>query len=402
MHSIEWRPVEDIRPYERNPRINDKAVGAVASSIDEFGWKQPLVVDSNGVIIVGHTRLKAAIKLGLNEVPVIVADDLDEEQVMAYRLVDNRTAELAEWDKGLLEDELFEIEDLDMSAFGFDEREIFAKEKDGLEEDEAPESPEERCQEGDVWQLGEHRLICGDSQNRKTMERLMDGKEADLLLTDPPLDGPRLKIPLKESLINIDRYTKPGCPFYIWAAHGLILRDVMNAVSDTNFEIKQTLEWIKSKFSLGRSDYHCQHETCLYGWKPGEHYFASSREESTSFDFSKPVESMSKEELVEIAKTMVKEAQTDTLFYDKPNKSKVPMKPVSLFGHLILNSSRPGEIVIDVFAGGGTTVIAAEQTGRIAYMADPDPHHCDIILERYKNLTGNDPELVERTFNEDQ
>lgn len=186
---IEWRGVDEVTPYENNPRDNEGAVEYVANSIREFGWKQPIVVDSDGVIIAGHTRHKAAKRLGMDTVPVVVASDLTPAQVNAYRLADNKTAEMATWDATMLREELDGLQvDFDMGAFGFDDMDLREPELEEItaEEDEVPELSTPRCKLGDIWQLGDHRLICGDSTDPRVIEALMDGEQADLLLTDPP------------------------------------------------------------------------------------------------------------------------------------------------------------------------------------------------------------------------
>ena len=181
---VSERLVQEIIPYENNPRNNDEAVDKVAESIREFGFQQPIVIDKDGVVIVGHTRLKAAKKLGLETVPVVMADNLTEEQAKAYRLADNKTNEFAEWDFDALDIELLDIKDIDMGRFGF---EVAQEADDGeIIEDDFTEDVEPRAKAGDIWQLGEHRLICGDSTEQETIEKLMDGNEADLLITDPP------------------------------------------------------------------------------------------------------------------------------------------------------------------------------------------------------------------------
>ena len=180
---VQYVPIGQVKPYENNPRKNKAAVDYVANSIKEFGWRQPIVTDKDFVIIVGHTRLQAAKKLKLKEVPVLVADDMTEEQAKAYRLADNKTAEFAEWDFDLLNDELLNL-DMDMTLFGFEDSE--EEEPQEIIEDEIPEAAESRCKLGDLWQLGEHRLICGDSTDPAVIDRLMDGVKADMVFTDPP------------------------------------------------------------------------------------------------------------------------------------------------------------------------------------------------------------------------
>lgn len=347
-----------LKEYKNNPRNNDGAVDAVAESIKQFGFKVPIVIDRDNVIVAGHTRLKAARNIGLEKVPCIVADDLTPEQIKAYRLVDNKTAELAEWDFSALEIELAELEsDFDMSAFGFDISDF--EDIHEITEDEAPEVDEENepiCKMGDVWQLGNHRLMCGDSTNVSDVEKLMNGDKADLLLTDPPYNvayegrtKEKLKIEnddmsdeeFQEFLIsafeNSNIVMKDGASFYIWHAdiEGFNFRA---ACKKTGWKIRQCLIWVKNSIVLGRQDYQWKHEPCLYGWKDGAaHYFVDDRTQSTVWEFNKPLR----------------------------NIEHPTMKPVDLIARAINNSSRSDNIVLDIFGGSGTTLIACEQLNRL-------------------------------------
>lgn len=304
MKTIEMRTGE-LAPYHGNPRKNDAAVEAVANSIREFGFKQPIVVDSENVVIVGHTRLEAAKRLGLETVPVIVADDLDEEKARAYRLADNRTNELSEWDWGLLEAELAAIDGIEMSDFGFsadDVRiDVDAKleevEEDGYDPDEG--GSQARCSPGDVWTLGDHRLMCGDSTDAAQVARLMGGEQADMLLTDPPynvayegktadaltiendnMDDASFRAFLTDAFKAGDASMRPGAAFYVWHAdsEGFNFRA---AAKDAGWTLRQCLVWSKNAIVMGRQDYQWQHEPCLYGWKDGAaHYFVDNRRQS--------------------------------------------------------------------------------------------------------------------------
>ena len=370
-----------LKEYKNNPRNNDGAVDAVAESIKQFGFKVPIVIDRDNVIVAGHTRLKAARNIGLEKVPCIVADDLTPEQIKAYRLVDNKTAELAEWDFSALEIELAELEsDFDMSAFGFDISDF--EDIHEITEDEAPEVDEENepiCKMGDVWQLGNHRLMCGDSTNVSDVEKLMNGDKADLLLTDPPYNvayegrtKEKLKIEnddmsdeeFQEFLIsafeNSNIVMKDGASFYIWHAdiEGFNFRA---ACKKTGWKIRQCLIWVKNSIVLGRQDYQWKHEPCLYGWKDGAaHYFVDDRTQSTVWEFNKPLR----------------------------NIEHPTMKPVDLIARAINNSSRSDNIVLDIFGGSGTTLIACEQLNRKCYMMELDPKYCDVIIKRWETLTG--------------
>ena len=374
---IENIRVADLIPYEKNPRKNDSAVDAAAASIREFGFKVPIIVDGENVIVCGHTRLKVAKKLKLASVPCIRADDLTEEQIKAFRLADNKTAELAEWDLDLLQGELTGIADLDMSSFGFD---IDPEPAEVLEDDFEPELPDEPVTKpGDIWVLGRHRLMCGDSTSEQAVSALMNGQLADMYLTDPPYNvdysgktKEALKIKndnmsdevyrefLQKAFAQADGIMKPGAVFYIWHAdsEGYNVRD---ACREVGFEIRQCLIWRKNSMVMGRQDYHWIHEPCLYGWKAGAaHLWASDRKQTTILEFDRPTKS----------------------------KEHPTMKPVKLFDYQIRNNTKGQDIVYDGFTGSGTTLIACEQNGRVAYCMEDDPRYCDVIVKRWETLTG--------------
>lgn len=305
------RDLNSIRPYENNPRQNDAAVEYVANSIRVFGWKQPIVIDKDGVIVAGHTRYKAAQKLGKTTVPCVVADDLTPEQVKAYRLADNKVAELATWDFSELEFELADLEDLfDMSEFGFfdaDEEPDFSDEEEEAEQ-EPPEEP--KSKRGDIYQLGRHRLMCGDSTSLEDVHALVDGREMDLLITDPPynvdytgktkdalkiqndsMEDETFRLFLRDAYTAADSVMKPGAVFYIWHAdsEGYNFR---GAAHDMGWTVRQCLIWVKNSMVMGRQDYQWQHEPCLYGWKDGAaHNWYSDRSQTTLLEFDRPVKS---------------------------------------------------------------------------------------------------------------
>ena len=293
----------EIKPYEKNPRKNDGAVQYVAASIKEFGFKVPIVIDKDGVIVAGHTRYKAAKKLGLNEVPCIVADDLNEEQIKAFRLADNKVAEKAEWDFDLLSSEMDDLFDFDMTVFGFEVEEEETEVVEDEFEAEVPEEPYVKL--GDVWQLGRHRLMCGDSTSIDNVEKLMGGALADLLITDPPynvdyegktkdslkiendnMDDASFRQFLVDAFSNADAVMKPGAVFYIWHAdsEGYNFR---GACRDAGWTVRQCLIWNKNTMVMGRQDYHWKHEPCLYGWKEGAgHLWASDRKHRSALHCS--------------------------------------------------------------------------------------------------------------------
>ena len=416
MNIIEMK-VSELIPYENNPRKNDGAVDAVAESIREFGFKVPIIADKQNVIVCGHTRLRAAEKLGLETVPVIRADDLTEEQIKAFRLADNKTGELAEWDFEKLEAELAEIE-MDMAAFGFESEEMPQTPDDAVEDDFEEPTEEPKAKAGDIYQLGDHRLMCGDSTKKEDVDTLMDGQTARLLLTDPPYnvavgtrDRPRTNKNnveilndnmtetefidfLTKALQNANDHMEAGAAYYIWYA-GLHHIEFESAVRNiTDWKLHEQLVWVKGHFVLGRnSDYQWMHEPCLYGWKSGaEHYFTDSRAETTVIeDKNVKLSTLKKSELVELCEKLMKTDRQTTVFRaGKPNAAELhpTVKPQVLLTRLILNSSQRGWVVLDLFGGSGSTLIACEQTGRKCYMMELDPHYIDVIIKRWEDFTG--------------
>lgn len=413
MEIINMKP-GDLVPYENNPRDNDKAVKYVAESIKKFGFKVPIIVDQNNTVITGHTRLKAAIEIGLERVPVIIADDLTEDQVTAFRLADNKVAEQAKWNEALLIEELKKCGEFDMEALGFD-LDILDTGADDLKEDEVPAIPKNaKTKPGQIWKLGRHRLICGDSTDVETIAKLTDGEEMDLWITDPPYNiayegKTKDKLTIENDAWQNDREfinflhkafdaamtaVKPGGVFYIWYADTQALNFRL-AAQEAGLEVRQNLIWVKSIFALGRQDYQWRHEPCLYGWKEGAaHYFVNDRTQSTVTEQGLDIEHMKKEELRDLVKAFL-ETPTTALYFDKPSRSAEhpTMKPVQLFAKQIQNSTKPGDRVLDTFGGSGTTLISAEQLGRTAYLCELDPHYCDVIIQRWENLTGEVAEL---------
>lgn len=386
--------IDEIKPYENNPRNNLDAVDATANSIKEFGWQQPIVVDKDMVIIAGHTRYLAAKKLGCDTVPVVVASNLSDEQVRAYRLADNKTGELAEWDFKLLDTELQDILDIDMSDFGF---ELNISEDEEVKEDdfdeEIPEEPKSKL--GQIYQLGRHRLMCGDSTNSESVKKLLGGVQADLLLTDPPYNvdysskdygRDKSSKTRKNNQIANDKMTpdefykflfsvfsnakdnlKSGASFYIWFSD-LATVEFNNAANNSGLMVKETLIWEKNNFVLGRQDYQQKHEPCLYGWvKGGSHSWYSDRKQTTILNFDKPLRS-------DLHPTM---------------------KPISLFDYEIKNSTKSGDVVLDLFGGSGTTIMACEQNGRNACVMEYDPKYVDVIIKRWEDFTGKKAKLIE-------
>ena len=382
--TIQMIQITEIKPYENNPRKNDDAVDEVANSIKAFGFKNPIIVDKDMVIIAGHTRLKAALKLGLTMVPVIVAEDLNEDQANALRLADNKTAEIAKWDKKKLEEELkqinWEILGIDMTDVGFDD--IFASEFQEVVDDDFDEgqylSAEPYSHQGDIYLLDDNRVMCGDSTNPEQVKLLMNGKLADMVFTDPPYnvnyegsDGQSIQnddmgdTEFKEFLTlvfkNLIDSIKEGAPTYVCHAdsEGLNFR---SAFKEAGFKLAQCLIWVKNSFTMGRQDYQWQHEPILYGWKPGAgHYFVDDRSLSTIWEYDKP----------------------------KKNDLHPTMKPLELVGRAINNSSLVGQLVLDLFGGSGSTLIASYKAKRNCYSMELDEKYVDVIVKRYIKNKGS-------------
>jgi DNA modification methylase len=365
--------IADLKAYDNNPRKNEKAVDAVANSINSFGFKVPVIIDKNNVVVAGHTRLLACKKLGIEEVPCVIADDLTEDQIKAFRIADNKTAELADWDFDKLKEELGSI-DIDMEQFGFTDLEkIMDREvmEDEFDENEAlPENPYAR--KGDVFILGKHRVMCGDATSKDDVLKLVDGKITDMIFTDPPYNvdyegsnGMKIQndkqkdTDFKEFLLksfkNMAEVTKPGGSIYCCHAdtEGLNFR---SAFIEAGFKLAECLVWVKNSLVLGRQDYHWRHEPILYGWKEGGgHYFIEDRTQDTVWEYNKP----------------------------KANDLHPTMKPLELVGRAIKNSSKKDDLVLDLFGGSGSTLIAAEQIQRSAYLMEIDERYVDVIVKRY-------------------
>mgnify|MGYP001035536442 CR=1 FL=1 len=397
-----------IHEYDNNPRNNEKAVDAVAESINQFGFKVPIVIDKDCVIVAGHTRVKAAKQIGMTSVPCVIADDLTEEQLKAYRLADNKTAELAEWDFEKLHEELKALNAFDMDIFGFDTLPDIMNEMNDSTEisiDDILDKEETKTKRGDIWLLGQHRLICGDCTDKDIIAQLMDGAKADLLLTDPPynvaIENSAGMTIQNDNMSDTAFYEflfsafsvantamKEGAGFYIWhgESEGLNFRKACNAVK---WNLKQCIIWVKSQITIGRQDYQWKHEPCLYGWKGGgSHYFIKNRKQATVIDEDIDVEFMTAEELRKVITDIME--QSSILREEKPQKNSdhPTMKPIPLIKKQVKNSTRKNGIVLDIFGGSGTTLLACEELSRICYMVELDPKYCDVIIKRWETLTG--------------
>lgn len=429
---IEYLPVEDLEAYKNNTRKHGKEdVDKIAKSIEKFGFDDPIGIWSDhNVIVEGHGRLMAAKKLGMNVVPCIRLDHLTDEERREYGIMHNKTAELSEWDREMLEKELA---DLDLSDFDLDwgtDAESGAG-GDSAEPEEDNFEPQPRAiphiQRGDIILLGRHKLICGDSTKSEDINKLMAGTDgASLLITDPPYNvalgtesGHALRPSeakqlhrhtdglviandswendadfiefLKTCYENALDHMTDGAPYYIWYASTQSY-NFLEASKQAGMEIREQLIWVKSTFALGRQDYHWRHEPCLYGWKDGAaHYFVDDRSQSTIFDDNADIDKMTKQEMQAMLHEIMEKHSTTVLYEAKPtyNDLHPTMKPVKLIGRLMKNSSKPGDIVLDIFGGSGTTLIAAEQLGRTCYMVEYDPSYAECIIDRYVNLTGD-------------
>lgn len=379
---IEYLPIKALKPYEKNTRKHKKKdVDNIARSIEKFGMNDPIGIWKDNIIVEGHGRLLACKQLGMTEVPCVRLDHLTDEQRREYAIAHNATAELSEWDLDILPDELAE---LNLSDFDFDFG-IEGKEENEIVEDEAPEVDEENepiTKPGDIWLLGRHRLMCGDSTDKATVEMLMDDKKANLVVTDPPYnvnyEGTAGKIKndnmdndsfyqfLFDSFTNMEHAMADDASIYVFHSdtEGLNFR---KAFADAGFYLSGCCIWKKPSLVLGRSPYQWQHEPCLFGWKKsGKHQWYAGRKETTIWEFDKP----------------------------KKNSDHPTMKPIALISYPIKNSSMSNCIVLDPFGGSGSTLIACEQLDRICYTMELDPKYCDVIIKRWETLTGEKARLI--------
>ena len=409
--------IQKLKPAKYNPRIDlqpgDKEYQKIKKSIETFGYVEPIIVNKDMTVIGGHQRLKVLKELGYSEVECVVVN-LNKNQEKALNIALNKIG--GEWDTEKLEELLLELKnsDFDLNVTGFDEDEIndiFSEYDNDIEEDnfdvkEALEEIEEPVSKsGDMFKLGNHILMCGDSTNKEQVARLMNNKEADLLLTDPPYNinvsnSKGMKIEndnlekekfiefITSCLSNAKEHMKEGAVFYIWYADTSAL-EFYTALKNVDLQIRENLIWVKNKFILGRSDYHWRHEPCLYGWKDGKaHYYVNNRKQSTVIDDSIDLNLMSIDEIKEYIQSLIDDS---TIFYEnKPEKDDLhpTMKPIKLIGKMIKNSSLPNQLVLDLFGGSGSTLIACEQLQRKCFMMEYDPKYCDVIIKRWEDFTG--------------
>lgn len=405
---ISYVKVKDLKLNDRNPRKNDAAVEVVAKSIEKYGFKNPCIIDKDNVVWCGNTRLKAARRLGIEEVPCIVVEDLTEEQIREYALLDNKTNEIAEWDYDLLAEEL---QELDLADFDLDWGVNCDVQEKEVEEDnyEIPDEIEPRVKSGELWQLGRHRLMCGDSTKSEDVEKLMGGELADLVLTDPPynvaiensqgmtiendnMESGQFNEFLTAAFENMNQALKAGGSFYVWYAS----REHINfetALNKAGLNVRQQLIWNKNSLILGRQDYHWKHEPCLYGWKEGaSHYFIDDRTQSTVFeDKGIDIKKLKKAEAIKMLQDLMGDKISTTVINeDKPSVNDLhpTMKPIKLMAILIKNSSKIDETVLDLFGGSGSTLIACEQTQRKCYTMEYDEKYATVIVDRWEQFTG--------------
>ena len=388
--------INEVIPYARNPRKNEDAIAKVSASLKEYGWQQPIVVDSEMVIIAGHTRLEAAKRLGMDEVPIHIADKLTEAQVKAFRIADNRLSQEAEWDIDLLKIELGDLEslDFDLSLTGFDDDELNALMLEALEEgltdeDAAPEPPADPIAvRGDVWQLGKHRVMCGDSTSVDDFEKLMDGQKSDMIFTDPPygmsygggraagstkkgatvkahgmiknddLQGESLVQLVADAVYNSLSFTKEGSALYsclTWRTYS----EFEQALNEMDKPVKACIVWDKKSIGLGQANYRPQHEFIFYCG--GQWY--GDKSQSDVWHLSRG----------------------NTGEYVHPTQ-----KPVELIEKALNNSSKSGDVVIDCIGGSGSTLIACEKLARESRLMELDEKYVDAIILRWQDFTGKE------------
>lgn len=392
---IEQLDVSVLVPYAQNSRTHsNEQIDQISASIKEFGFTNPILIDENGGIIAGHGRVMAAKSMGLKQVPCLRLAHLSENQKRAYVIADNKLALNAGWDDTVLKLELQALMDdgFDLSLTGFtldefNDIEAEAEQTEGLtDEDAVPEAPINPVAKlGDVWQLGGHRLMCGDSTNAEQVAVLMDGGFANMWVTDPPynveykgktsesltikndsMSDDNFREFLKNAYLAADANMKAGAVFYIWHAdsEGYNFR---GAAFDIGWQVRQCLIWKKQTMVMGRQDYHWKHEPCLYGWKEGAaHFWASDRTQTTILEFNRP----------------------------SRNKEHPTMKPVDLIEYQIKNNSKNGHVILDSFGGGGSTLIACEKTNRLARLMELDEKYVDVIINRWQDFTGKTATLI--------
>lgn len=423
---VVYLPLAELREYEGNAKIHDRDnIDAIKASIERFGNCDPIGIWTNPegehVIVEGHGRKIALSELGHDTAPTISLDHLTDEERRAYAIAHNQTTLMSGFDTDMLSMEIESLGDFQMEEFGLDGLTIDEKEYEDVDEVDPLEGDAvpARCSSGDVWILGDHRLMCGDSTSETDVSKLMGAASADLILTDPPynvgyvggtkdaltiandrMGDAQFESFLVESFKPSFAKLQPGAAFYIWHASSS-QRQFENAINAVGSTVRQQLIWVKNHFTLGKSDYQHMHEPCFYGWKPGAaHRWYSDRKQASVYEDAKPADlsKMKKPELLEHCRalsSMIAGQKETVLRFDKPtsNAEHPTMKPVKLMGYLVENSTKAGEVVLDMFGGSGSTLIACEQLSRACRTMEIDPKYCDVIIERWERLTGKTAEV---------
>lgn len=387
---IETLKIKDLKTYEKNARVHpQKQIDLLAKNIVKFGFTTPVLIDKNNEIIAGHGRILAMQKLGKDEVPCVRMEKLSEEEVKALRLADNQLAQMAEWDMGLAVEELKGLSDEMVELTGFDKDLIIEPDE---KDDEVPEIPEEpQSKLGDLYELGNHRVLCGDSTKIEDVEKLMDGKKADMVFTDPPYGvsyadknkylntiapGNRIQTPIENDHLDIEKLQETiiypafcrikellaeKSSYYITAPQGGDLLMMMMMMYKAGLPLRHMIIWAKNNHVLGRTDYNYKHEPILFGWVKTHEFYGNGKHKFSTWEIPKPLKS-------DLHPTM---------------------KPVELIVNAVLNSTKENNLVSDLFLGSGSTLIASEKTGRICYGMELDCKYTDVIVQRYCDYTGN-------------
>lgn len=432
---IETMKVADLVPYAGNAKEHpDWQVDQIAESIETFGMNDPVGIwhdkDGRPTIVEGHGRVLALRQLGIEECPVIALDHLDDDARRAYVHVHNQTTLTSGFDLDALNAELADIPGFDWEAFGFEVPETQeGPTAEDVEEVDVPVAPEPRCEPGQKWSLGGHILVCGDATSAEDLERLLGGVRPRFVFTDPPygvaigsknaainaaapgkggiieediandtLPPDELYEMLVAAFANLREHVDEACSYYVSAPQGGDLgMMMMMMMRDAGLPVRHNLIWVKNSacFSLGRLDYDYRHEPIFYTWTKRHEFYGGYS--TTVIDDTTPIDKMSKAELKELVRALQEEHPESVIYCDKPLKSDLhpTMKPVKLVARLMANSSKPGDPVCDIFGGSGTTLIAAEQLNRTAYLMEIDPHYCDVIIQRWEEYTGKTAKLIE-------
>jgi len=434
---VKYLKTSTLKPNPRNPRKNDPVVERLVRSIEQFGWTNPILCKKDNAIIAGHTRWKAAMESGLETVPVIHLN-LSAKDANAYMIADNKLTELAAWDNDLLSDLVRELSETgyDLSLTGIDPSEI--EDLIGVEynlgltdEDSAPEPPQTpKTMTGDIYRLGDHRLLCGDCTQPESIQTLMDGKLSDMAWTDPPYNVNYKQLPtgnskrkLKKNIQKVSNYVmndnmsdeafygfllaaygsllsglKPGGSIYV--THGDSERlNFTKAFVDAGFYFSQALIWVKSSATLSRCNFNWKHEPILFGWRPGAaHNFYGGYCLTSVIDDDLDIDKLTKTQAIELLKKLRADMPDTIIRVDRPSVNDLhpTMKPVNLIERCLEYSSKPGDIVIDAFGGSGSTLIACEKTRRTCYLTEIMPGYCDVIVERWEKYTGQKAERITR------